>query len=87
MKKRYIQNYLIKEKNIEEILETIKLKIVPGFNYENNNFFGYIPRSPTNVSKLGDMLVPIFDQYLGNSIGSPSATAIEGLVVKWIGQM
>jgi len=74
-------------KNIEEILETIKLKIVPGFNYENNNFFGYIPRSPTNVSKLGDMLVPIFDQYLGNSIGSPSATAIEGLVVKWIGQM
>ena len=28
-------------KNIEEILETIKLKIVPGFNYENNNFSSF----------------------------------------------
>jgi aromatic-L-amino-acid decarboxylase len=72
---------------IETILDFLKSHVINHFNYENPRFFGYIPRSPTNVSMLAESLVPIFNQFIGTLFASPVAIAIEAQTIKWIGEL
>ncbi|MHA2252952.1 MAG: pyridoxal phosphate-dependent decarboxylase family protein, partial [Candidatus Kariarchaeaceae archaeon] len=73
--------------SIDSIFDFLKSHVIDHFNYENTRFFGYIPKSPTNVSMLAESLVPIFSQYIGAAFASPIGIAIESQTIKWIGEI
>ncbi len=73
---------------IEECLKYMEREIIPRFpSISNPRFLAFIPSDPAPPALLGALLTPLFNQYTGTVIGSPGASAIEGLSIKWITQI
>lgn len=70
------------------ILKFFSSEVIPRFNtIASNKFLAYIPGDPTPASMLGAMMVPFFNQFVGNVMATPGGVAIEGLSLQWIKEL
>ena len=72
----------------DEIKQFFIQEVVSRFSTTaSNKFLAYIPGDPAPAAVIGDMIMPVFNQFIGNVIASPGGIAIEGLTLQWIKQL
>ena len=75
-------------KALEDIFQLLQEKLIPYCTHVNHpGYMGLITPSPNPAGILGDLLASALNQNLGAYSISPSATAMERNVIRWLTQL
>ncbi|CAO2834568.1 unnamed protein product [Amaranthus hypochondriacus] len=74
--------------SIDQILEDVDTKIVPGLtHWQSPNFFAYFPATASNAAMLGDIVCSGLNVVGFSWISSPAATELEAIVMDWMAKL
>ncbi|CAN6485813.1 unnamed protein product [Victoria cruziana] len=82
------QSAPIHPESLEDVLNDLRHKIVPGVtHWQSPNYFAYFPSNSSTAGFLGEMLSAGFNIVGFSWLTSPAATELEVIVMDWLAKM